>query len=71
MEQNIGTILNSIVVDNPGFFREFTHETPRDSIMHFIEFINENDHIIKLKETEIKLPAGIINQLRAHFTIID
>lgn len=70
MEHNIGEILNSIIVDNPKFFKNFTNETEDNSIMSFIEIVDEYKHIIRLKETEIKLPEGIINQLKKHFQIL-
>lgn len=66
---NVGFILNSIVVANPVFFKNFHHVTEGDSILYFIEVIN--DHTIRLRERELKLLPEIVIQLNEHFEIVD
>lgn len=69
MIQNVGYILNSIVVANPVFFKNYSHVIKEDSILYFIDVVD--DFTIRVKNTQLKLTPEIINQLQAHFNIID
>ena len=69
MPENIGFVLNSIIVANPAFFRNIHHVTEDQSIMYFIEVVDNNT--IRLREREARLLPEIIEQLREYFEIID
>jgi hypothetical protein len=67
--QNVGYILNSIIVANPVFFQNYGHAIENDSILYFVEVID--DYTIRIKDTQLKLTSEIINQLQQHFNIVD
>jgi hypothetical protein len=69
MSRSAGNILNATIARHPTFFINFNHVIGDNSILYFLDIIDENTIRIKTNTTITLLPE-IIDDLKSNFTII-